>query len=147
MRKRNNLFKIFSLTICFLLLLTSCATNKAKENVSKPSPSNSDVSSVVSLPEEHDTPDTTPKYDDLLGEMVDCGKTVMAYGDLKLQEYATALSNLEKILDGYTHNISVVAYSIDGKKAVSYNTDKAMFCACTVKRSATSFSQTFFPPS
>ena len=40
---------------------------------------------------------------------------------------------LEKILDGYNRSVSVVAWSLDGKKAFGYNTVAEIFCACAVK--------------
>ena len=85
-----------------------------------------DVGSTVSEPEQS-------RYDDLLSLMTDCGKSVAAYGDLERSEYSSALSELETVLDGYNKNISVVAYSLDNNKALAYNTEIDLFCACTVK--------------
>ncbi len=72
------------------------------------------------------------EYGDLLKEMNVSGEQLRAYGDLN-SDYAAALESLDMILRDYNHNISLVAYSLDGKKAIGYNTDAQIFCACTVK--------------
>lgn len=76
-------------------------------------------------------------FDNIVSQISSHGTSVQAYGQLKSDTYAKALQNLEKILDDYKYDISVIAYSIDGGKALSYNTQKAMFCACTVKAAYT----------
>lgn len=77
-------------------------------------------------------------FDGLLEQIGSHGTSVQAYGELKSNAaYAQALADLEAVLDSYSCDISVVSYSIDGKKALSYNTEKAMFCACTVKAAYT----------
>ncbi len=77
-------------------------------------------------------------FSGLLEQMQSHGTSVQAYGDLKSDTaYLKALADLESVLDDYKYDISVVAYSIDGTKALSYNTEKAMFCACTVKAAYT----------
>lgn len=71
--------------------------------------------------------------EDLLSEMCDCEREVLPYGELKNAEYGLAISELEAVLDNYTRNVSVVAYRLDNSKALAYNTQKDLFCACTVK--------------
>ena len=83
-------------------------------------------------PPENKEPEPSP-YGDLLSEMADCGKTVSVYGDLKSEEYSSAVAELEAVLDGYSRTISVVAYSLDNRKAISYNTEAKIFSACCVK--------------
>ncbi len=73
-------------------------------------------------------------FNDILEQIGSHGTTVVGYGSLKSN---SALGDLEAVLDDYKYDISVVAYSIDGTKALSYNTQKAMFCACTVKAAYT----------
>lgn len=77
------------------------------------------------------------EYDDLLSTMGGCGKDLVASGDLQNEEYTEALTELETILDGYKHNVSLVVYSLDNRKAVCYNTDAEIFGACTVKAAYT----------
>ena len=48
-------------------------------------------------------------------------------------EIDSDLSKIESILDGYGQKISIMAYSVDGKKAIAYNTDQKYFSACTIK--------------
>ena len=128
--KKTKHFKILCVFVC-LLLLCSCAANKPDEENSAPS---SDVSSLNSLTQSTPSePENVNKYDDLLSKMTDCGKSVVTYGDLKSDEYSAFVQSLEKILDGYKYNISVVAYSLDNNKALAYNTKTDLFCACTVK--------------
>lgn len=81
---------------------------------------------IVSEPEK-------PKYDDLFGMMEDCGKEIVAYGDLALDEYAETLDELEQVLKSSSRNMAVVGYSLDNNKAFCYNTQKRIFCASAIK--------------
>ncbi len=87
------------------------------------------------VPETEAPPVTEEKdpYGDLLSEMEDHGKEVVPAGELCREEYTSALGDLEKVLDGFGYNVSLVIASLDGRKALSYNTEKTLFCACTVK--------------
>ena len=71
-------------------------------------------------------------YGDLLAQ-IPTGKTVAALGELDNEQYQDALSRLEAVLKGYSREISLVAYSLDNKKAISFNADAEIFPACTVK--------------
>ncbi len=94
---------------------------------SLPAPTVSDTSSLVP------NVNTDESRGDLLAAMTEHGKTIVSYGELKNESYSDALSRLESVLDAYTRNISLTAYSLDGKRAVTYNTEKEIFCACAVK--------------
>ena len=61
-------------------------------------------------------------------DIVADGRNVKTFGDLNED-----LSEIETILDGYGQKISVIAYSLDGKKAIAYNTNQKYFSACTIK--------------
>lgn len=74
-----------------------------------------------------------PDYGDLLLKTEEHGKDLVPAGALLDEKYASDLGDLEKVLDGFGYNVSLVIYSLDGQKALSYNTEKTMFCACTVK--------------
>lgn len=71
-------------------------------------------------------------YGDLLAQSP-TGKTVAALGELDNEQYQDALSRLEAVLKGYSREVALVAYSLDNKKAVSFNADAEFFPACTVK--------------
>ena len=72
------------------------------------------------------------KYGDLISQ-IPSGKKVTALGDLKDEKYNDAISRLESVLKGYSREISLVAYSLDNTKAVSFNAEAELFPACTVK--------------
>lgn len=50
------------------------------------------------------------------------------FGDLNVD-----VSKIQSILNNYNKNISILTYSLDGKKAIAYNTEKTYFSACTIK--------------
>ena len=72
------------------------------------------------------------KYGDLVSK-IPGGKKVTVLGDLTDEKYNDAVSRLEAVLKGYSREISVVAYSLDNTKAVSFNAEAEIFPACTVK--------------
>ena len=117
---------------CFVV---GCKTNVEGENSSTytNSETQSVPSNVVSSSTESDEQNSAPEYENLLQIMSDNGKSVAAYGDLKNAEFSDALAELESILNNYTRNVSLVVYSLDNRKALSFNTEAEMFCACTVK--------------
>ncbi len=92
----------------------------------------SEVSEFTDPPESSEIIDDTPK-EDLFSFMSDHGKDIVFYGDLAKSEYDSAIADLEKVLDGYNKNVSLVAYSLDGKKALSYNTEADIFPASMIK--------------
>ncbi len=71
--------------------------------------------------------------EDLLNEMTNSGDSLTAYGELVNEAYSEPLSRLRAVLDGYNRKVSVVAYSLDNSKALAYNAQQELFCACTVK--------------
>ncbi len=79
------------------------------------------------------------KYGDLLSQIPD-GKKVTMLGDLTDDKYMDAKSRLESILGGYGKTFSLVAYSLDNTKAVSYNAEAPLFPACTIKAFYTLYS-------
>ncbi len=71
-------------------------------------------------------------FGDLLLQ-IPSGKNVSAIGELSNEKYSDALFRLETVLKSYSREISLVAYTLDNKKAVSFNADAELFPACTVK--------------
>lgn len=76
--------------------------------------------------------DENTKYGDLLSQ-IPSGKKVTLLGELADEKYKDAAARLEKVLKGYSREISLVAYSLDNTKAVSFNAEAELFPACTVK--------------
>ncbi len=95
-------------------------------------PPSSEISEITETPESSEITEDIPK-EDLLSFINDHGKDIFFYGDLSKSEYDTAIADLEKVLDGYDKNVSLVAYSLDGKKALSYNTEADIFPASMIK--------------
>lgn len=73
---------------------------------------------------EEKTVDTVIEWEDVVAE----GRDIKVFGDIDED-----LSEIETALDGYGQKISVLAYSLDGKKAIAYNTNQKYFSACTIK--------------
>lgn len=71
-------------------------------------------------------------YGDLLTQ-IPGGKNVTVLGELADEKYKDAASRLESVLKGYAREISLVAYSLDNTKAVSFNAEAELFPACTIK--------------
>ncbi len=146
MKKSNALLKISVLLLCALLLLSACASpddtssvgsssvDITSENISSDTASEdkseNNIKTVTSfgvpIVEESDT------YGDLLSQ-IPGGKKVTALGELTEDKYSDAIVRLETILKGYSKEISLVAYTLDNKKAVSFNAEKELFPACTIK--------------
>lgn len=153
--------KIISVLICVLFVFCSCG----KEEIISSSEissvvSNAPSSSNVSINESSSSSQATTSNEskqppvsseitlstkpytvesvgdtDLLSLVTDHGTSVVGYGELKNESYNSALKELETVLDNYSREISVVCYSLNNKKALSYNTNARLFCACTVKAS------------
>lgn len=149
--------KITRFFICIFALLICCSgCNSGDITESLTELSNED--SLNSIPEESDISDypaeesseasievsfeesLKPDYsleesreeepqEDILSLLGDHGKDIVTHGEFDEAEIA----KLEAILDGYSHNISLVAYSIDNKKLISYNTEARLFCASAIK--------------
>lgn len=133
--KRIKNFSCVAICICFLVVLCSCNSDKEGEQVSS---SSSSVSAAQSGSSEQEKQPS--RYEDLFTLMGECGKNVVPYGDLKDSKYNEAISELNTVLNSYTRDISVVAYSLDNNKAICYNTQKGIFGACTVKASYSLYS-------
>lgn len=155
MKKR--VIKILIYIVCILLICgcESDLTDSSKNTESKEEVSTGSLPSEETVSEESLKPSATPSTEsvtgsssqtqstteimrlqvsgDILLSMKESGKTVSAYGELRNDEYIDALQRLASVLDGYKHNISVVVYSLDNKKALGYNTAAGIFGACTVK--------------
>lgn len=101
-----------------------------------------DMISDETIPEETTTPATEPVShipDEnnivhissvTVPDIKDTNPTVYGYGKIENPE---KLKELETILDTYIPEISVVAISLIGDRAVAYNTNASFFSACTVK--------------
>lgn len=124
---------LISVFICMCLVLCSCSRadndglSSKQQNTSQPTVS--DASENVVLQERFEE----EKYDDLFPSINDCAKDIQVYRNLTDDKYADAVARLEQILDGYSREISLTVYSLDNSKALCYNTQSRMFCACTVK--------------
>lgn len=149
--------KIISILICILFVFCSCGnigviSSSEIASVVSIEPSSSNVSSSSSQattgneskqpPVSSEITLSTKPYTvesvgdtDLLSLITDHGTSVIGYGELKNESYNSALKELESVLDNYSREISVVCYSLNNKKALSYNTNARLFCACTVKAS------------
>lgn len=129
MKNIRILINLTSLLLCVALFTVGC---KGEEMASSESEMNSSAP-IVSSSEVQSVEEDKVTYDDLLSSMNASGKCLTAYGDLRGEEYSAALSQLQAVLSGYTKNISFAAYTLDNRKAVGFNTDAEIFCACTVK--------------
>ncbi len=132
--KSSIILRLIAAVLAVALLLCACGKAEPPADVDTPpdSSAGSENPTDTTPPEPEPEPEPSP-YGDLLSEMTDVGKTVTVYGDLKGEDYSEAISSLEKVLDGYSRTISVVAYSLDNRKALSYNTEAKIFSACAVK--------------
>ena len=135
LKEGESLKRLLILLMAISCFVVGCKTNVEGENSSTytNSETQSVPSNVVSSSTESDEQNSAPEYENLLQIMSDNGKSVAAYGDLKNAEFSDALAELESILNNYTRNVSLVVYSLDNRKALSFNTEEEMFCACTVK--------------
>ncbi len=127
--------KILALILSAALCLSACGGGEEVAS-SEQSPSNNSSSEIVSSePQNTLVPDITASetYGDLLSKIEPHGRELRVYGELAGAQYSPAVSSLESVLSAYNRNVSVVAYSLDGKRALSYNTSAEIFCACAVK--------------
>ncbi len=130
MKKVNILIKIICVLFCMVFLLVGCGKEEPRPTPTPSIPNTSPSDEYTSSDIHTEQPS---RYDDLFSEMTDIGTTVVGYGDLEKDEYKDALLELESVLDKYSRNVSVVAYALDNNKALTYNTNQDLFCACTVK--------------
>ncbi len=135
---------ICAVLICFLFIFSGCKGKEAEEIISSEDTYSSleQVSSCAPIEDENKEKLISDKIPvplieqndaTLLSEIKSVGKTVTAIGELKNTEYLSAVNRLQALLDNYGKNISFSFYSLNDKKALCYNTEKPLFCACTVK--------------
>ncbi len=137
------LSKMLVLWLCIIVAFSACAqVDNTSSTVSSVSDfSQSDISSEETNPSDI-RPTTTDfgvpvieqknEYGDLLLQ-IPSGKKITALGDLTDEKYLNAISRLETLLSGYSREVALVAYSLDNRKAVSFNADAEIFPACTIK--------------
>ena len=134
--------KLLSVIFCLCLMLAACE-NGTTENAS--SNNNSNYNDNISVPQvsesenvsEQEAPTQTRPTQAVMPESVSVGKTVTVSGELENAEFSDKIAELQSILDGYSYNISLSVYSVDGSKALYYNTEAEIFGACTVKAAYT----------
>ena len=138
-RFMKNFLKIICAAFCFVFILTACnktaVTNSGSDAVSEELFTSSEI--VVSAVLESETTPSKIPIEAVIPDTVSTGKTVTVSGALTEQKYSDSIAELQKILDGYTRNISLAVYSVDGSKALYYNTNEGIFGACTVKAAYT----------
>lgn len=121
------------------LLLCACSQSElvTSEETKKTDPSTEEESATLPESTEEETlpPETEkkPDFGDLFQQIKTHGETVEAYGLLSDEAFSQDLAALEAELLGFDYNISLVICSLDSQRALSFNTEKALFCACTVK--------------
>ena len=129
------LLKLTAVVLCLALFLSACggsATPPESNIPSTPSEQGGEVSPPVENNDPQKTKEPSP-YGDLLSQIGETGKNLVALGDLKKDEYSSALAELEKVLKGYSREVSLTVYSLDDYKALYYNTSAGIFSACAVK--------------
>lgn len=138
--------RIFCLILCIITLisvfsgcadetngLSSLSTSESEvESSSKIEETSEESESSVITSEESSTAPEEPKAD-LLPLITDHGADLVLYGDLTSTEFEDATARLKAILDGYNKNVSLVAYSLEDHKAISYNTQEKIFPASMIK--------------
>lgn len=135
--------KLLTIIICTVIFLTACSNDIVVDNNSVDNNVVSSLPYVSQLQSEIKT-ETIPELivpqrpaQAEVREYINTDKTVVTSGKLKDDEYQEEIVGLQSILDGYTHNISLAVYSVDGSKGLAYNTDAEIFGACTVKAAYT----------
>lgn len=132
--------KLFTVIICITMLLTACSNNTTDNNsgTSQGVSSMPDVSDVTPQNESKiEQPTLQKPVKAQVTNFLNTDKTVATSGVLKDDRYAPYISQLQNILDGYSHNIALAVYSLDGTKGLAYNTNTQIFGACTVKAAYT----------
>lgn len=135
----KNTLKMVALVLCLCFVLTAC--NKSVNTFSSVDTQSEilqDTSSIVtsSIAESEVIEPTNPTQA-VMPETVNVSKTVTVTGELQNAEYSGKIAELQNILNGYSRNISLSVYSVDGSKALYYNTEAEIFGACTVKAAYT----------
>lgn len=122
----KNYVKIISILVCFVIFLSAC-NNTSQYTQSQ---SNEPISQPQTV---YESTVSAENPDNLSQLMNGCGKTVTVYGELNASRYSDAISELQTVLDSYSRNISLAVYSLNSDRALAYNTETAIFGACTVK--------------
>lgn len=122
----KNYVKIISILVCFVIFLSAC-NNTAHYTQSQSDEPISQPQTVYESTVSAENPDNLSQL------MNGCGKTVTVYGELNASRYSDAISELQTVLDSYSRNISLAVYSLNSDRALAYNTETAIFGACTVK--------------
>lgn len=132
------------LTICFLFLGGCNLTEKTDEsNTTKNDTVYKNNIKITenenhneNLSEEINKNDITEEY---IAKGIDISKitntqknTLETYGDYT-EEQKEVLKEIENTAKNYNKGISIVAYTINGKNALCYNSDMQHFSACTIK--------------
>lgn len=124
--------KMVCVLMVLVMLLGLCSCNSETNTEQKPS-NDSDteikVPTIIINTEENKEEEPDPEEVVSIDEIDEIGKELRLYGDI----YGKDMSELEEILKNYDKNISLVAYSKDGKRALAYNTSQTYFSACTIK--------------
>lgn len=124
--------KMLCILMAFVMLLGLCACSKKTNTGQKPNNNTNTetkVPTIIINTENKNEEDTPPEPLVSINEIEETGKELKLYGDLEGQD----LSELESILKNYGRNISLIAYSKDGSRALAYNTSQTYFSACTIK--------------
>ena len=120
--------KTLCILMTFLMLLGLCACEKKASKEQKPK---EETKTEIKLPtvitDEVEEPE--PEILVEINEIEEIGKELKLYGDISDKD----MSELESILKSYGKNISLIAYSKDGSRALAYNISQTYFSACTIK--------------
>lgn len=125
-------------TLCILMasvmLLGLCACSKKTSTEEKPkNDTNTEIKlpTVTGDPNKEPEKEKTPEPENLvsINEITEMGKELKLYGNISDKD----MSALEGILKNYNKNISLIAFSKDGSRALAYNTSQTYFSACTIK--------------
>ena len=137
--KKDLLLRMSVIVLSVILLLSGCVQNGGTEILSSNNDISSDTSSVELPPEKPKTNsfglpivEENDEYGDLLAQ-IPSGKEIAMLGELSASKYEDAAKRLETVLKGYSREVALVAYTLDNKKAVSFNADAEFFPACTIK--------------
>lgn len=135
---KSKIYGIFLICLFVLILTSACgadpipATTEEKPVTDAVTEENPPESAIPVTEAPHET-EEKPDYGDLLMKVEDHGKELVFGGEFLSEEYGEALEELEEVLDGFGRDVSIVIASLDGTRVISYNTEKTLFCACTVK--------------
>ncbi len=134
MRKIKTLAVLLSCVLFLAACNTQSVTNVSSmvDNVSVPTATDTD--SEPELPEVSQPQKPTQA---VMPQLLEVGKSVTVSGELENEQYSEKIAELQNTLNGYSHNISLAVYSVDGSKSLTYNTEAQIFGACTVKAAYT----------